>query len=124
MSSVIRDEAARDPLRAEHDALLSRLSVRHSIDEVRKASYLVFGGLIGTGLSIRLAWDRWGALNPGAVRKVHGGPPILLWLAMAATVVLLAYSIRSLLRARRLLREEEGLHGRLVRIRSDLGLDG
>ncbi len=116
-------DASTDALRAEHDALLSLLAVRRSIDEVRKGAYLVFAGLLGTGLSVKLAWDRWGVPRPGVVRKLRSGPPILLWLAAAAAVALLVLSIRSFLRARRLMREEDALHARLLLIRGTLRLD-
>ncbi len=115
--------AASDPLRAEHDALLARLTVRRSIDEVRKGAYLVFTGLLGMGLSVKLAWDRWGVAKAGAVRRLRTGPPILLWCAAAAAVILLALSIRSFLRARRLMAEEDALHAKLLRVRAALGLD-
>ncbi len=116
-------EAASDPLRAEHDALAARLAIRRSVDEVRKGSYLVFAGLVGTGLSVKIAWDRFGPLRPGVVRKVHAGPPILLWLAIGAAVVLLALSIRAFARARRLGREEDLLWARCRELRAALRLD-
>ncbi len=116
-------EPSPEPLRAEHDALLARLAVRRSIDEVRKGSYLVFAGLIGAGLSVKLAWDRWGAVKPGVLRKLRAGPPVLLWIVVAAAVVLLVLSIRAFLRARRLMAEEDGLHARLLLLRGALRLD-
>ncbi len=123
MRTAPSTEAAADPRRAEHDSLLARLSVRRSIDEVRKGAYLVFAGLIGAGLSVKLAWDRWGVMRPGVVRKLRHGPPLLLWCAAVAAVVLLALSIHAFLRARRLMAEEEALHARMLRLRADLRLD-
>src|SRR5512133_86089 len=96
-------------LRAEHDALARQLEVRRSIDESRKALYLVFFGLISVGLTVKLAWDRWGVLKPGVVRKFHAGPPLFFLLATGVAVVLLALAIRGFVRARRLMRDEDAL---------------
>ena len=122
MSTAPLPDASPDTLRAEHDALLARLAVRRSIDEVRKGSYLVFAGLLGAGLSVKLAWDRWGIPKPGVVRKLRAGPPILLWTVVAAAIALLVLAIRAFLRARRLMGEEDALHARLLGIRGALGL--
>jgi hypothetical protein len=119
----VGEPAARDALRAEHDALARRLSVRTSIDEVRKGLYLVFLGLLSVGLSVKLAWDRWGTLRPGVVRKLHTGPPLFLWMATAAALVLLVLAIRHLARSRRLRREEDALFARYRQIRGELGLE-
>jgi heme exporter protein D len=110
-------------LRAEHDALGERLAARRSVDEVRKALYLIFFGLLSVGLTVKLAWDRWGALGPGVARKLHPGPPLFLWIATAATLVLLVLAIRAFLRARRLVSEEEALFARYRALRDALGLD-
>ncbi len=110
-------------LRAEHDALGERLAARRSIDELRKALYLLFGGLISVGLTVKLAWDRWGVLKPGIVRKVHAGPPLFLLLATALTLVLLGLAIRGLVRARALMRDEDALFARFRAVRARLGLD-
>jgi hypothetical protein len=109
--------------RAEHDALGERLAVRRSVDELRKALYLGFAGFLSVGLTLKLSWDRWGTLAPGVVRKLHPGPPILVGLALAATMVLLASAIRCFLRARRLQREEDALFARFRALRDELGLD-
>jgi hypothetical protein len=110
-------------LRAEHDALAKKLEVRRSIDESRKALYLVFFGLISVGLTVKLAWDRWGALKPGVVRRLHAGPPLFLWLATAVAVVLLSLAIRSFLRVRRLQREEDALFAHYRALREALRLE-
>lgn len=123
MSTAPPAEASTDSLRAEHDVLLARLGVRRSIDEVRTGAYLVFAGLIGAGLAVKLAWDRWGLLKPGVLRKVRQGPPVLLWVAVAVAVALLVLSIRAFLRARRLMRQEEALRARLLGLRTALRLD-
>ncbi len=114
------DDAA---LRAEHDALGERLAARRSIDELRRALYLVFFGLISVGLTVKLAWDRWGVLKPGVLRKVHAGRPLFFLLALALTLVLLSLAIRGLLRARALMREEDALFARFRALRARLGLD-
>lgn len=113
--------AAGDALRAEHDALARRLAIRTSIDEVRRGLYLGFLGLLSTGLSVRLAWDRWGPLRPGVVRKLHTGPPLLFALAVAAALLLLALAVRHLVRSRRLMREEDALYARYRQLRGELG---
>ena len=110
-------------LRAEHDALARRLEIRRSIDVARRGAYQIFAGLIAVGAAIALAWDRWGTLRPGLVRKPVTGPPFFLYLAIAAALVLLLLAIRSFLRARRLMREEDALFARLRALRGTLGLD-
>src|SRR5512133_980293 len=110
-------------LRAEHDALAKKLEVRRSIDESRKALYLVFFGLISVGLTVKLAWDRWGVLKPGVIRKVHAGPPLFFLVATALTLVLLSLAIRGFLRARALMRDEDALFVRYRALRARLRLD-
>jgi hypothetical protein len=109
--------------RAEHDALARRLEIRASIDELRRGLLRLFVGLIAVGLTVKLAWDRWGALKPGVVRRVEG-PPVFLWLATAVALVLLALAVRALVRARRLAREEDRLFARFRDVRDGLGLRG
>jgi hypothetical protein len=118
-----QDPAGADGARAEHDGLARRLEVRASIDELKRGLLRLFLGLISVGLTVKLAWDRWGALKPGAARRVDG-PPVFLWLATAAAVVLLALALRALVRARRLAREEDRLFARFREVRAGLGLDG
>jgi hypothetical protein len=110
-------------LRAEHDALALRLEVRASIDCVKAAAQRLFVGLLCAGLTVKLAWDRWGALGPGVVRTTHPGPPLFFIVATVCTVALLALAIRALLRARRLMREEDVLFARYRQLRAELGLD-
>ncbi|HET8539245.1 MAG TPA: hypothetical protein VFL83_05180 [Anaeromyxobacter sp.] len=110
-------------LRAEHDALARKLAVRRSVDATRRALYLAFAGLISVGLTLKLAWDRWGVLAPGAVRKVHAGPPLLFLLAAALAVTLLALAARAFRRARALGREEDALFARFRALRDRLRLD-
>ncbi|HEX9052194.1 MAG TPA: hypothetical protein VF841_16820 [Anaeromyxobacter sp.] len=110
-------------LRAEHDALGEQLAARRSIDELRRALYLLFGGLISAGLTVKLAWDRWGVLKPGIVRKAHAGRPLFFLVATALTLVLLGLAIRGLLRSRALMRGEDALFARYRALRARLGLD-
>ncbi len=118
-----REPAPREALRAEHDALARRLSVRSSVDEMRRGFYLTFFGLLSVGLTVKLAWDRWGTLRPGVVRKAYAGPPLFFWTATAVALVLLALAIRSFARGRRLMRDEDALYARYRRLRGVLGID-
>ncbi len=120
-TSDVGAPVARDALRAEHDALARRLSVRTSIDEIRKALYLGFLGLLSVGLSVKLAWDRWGTLRPGVVRKLHTGPPLFFIMAVAAALVLLVLAALYFARSRRLMREEDALYARYRQLRGELG---
>jgi len=125
MSTVpdARDASTREALRTEHDALAERLTVRRSIDAARKALYLLFLGMLSVGLTVKLAWDRWGTLRPGVVRKVPHGPPLFLWIATAVALVLLVLAIRSFVVSRRLMRDEDVLYRRYRQLRAALGLD-
>jgi hypothetical protein len=124
MSTAPQHDPA-DPvaLRAEHDVLAKQLEARQSVDVARRGLYLAFAGLIGVGTSIALAWDRWGTLKPGVVRKVVGQRPLLLYIAATVTVILLFLATRALLRARRLMRKEDLLFGRYRVLREALRLD-
>ena len=121
MTAATQDAATA--LRAEHDALAQRLEARISIDHLRRGLLRVFFGLISAGVTVKLGWDRWGTLKPGVVRKALSGRPLFLWIATAVTLVLLVIGILSLLRARRLAREEDRLFARYRTIRAELGLD-
>ena len=110
-------------LRAEHDALGERLAVRRSIDVLRTALYLAFFGLLSVGLTVKLAWDRWGPLKPGAVRKALTGPPLFFLVALAVALVLLSLAIRGLVRARAMMREEDALFAKFRALRDRLGLE-
>lgn len=110
-------------LRAEHDALGEKLAVRRSIDETRKALYLLFFGLLSVGLAVKLAWDRWGVLKPGVVRKVHAGRPLFFLLALAVALLLLSLAIRLFVRARALMRDEDALFARYRALRERLRID-
>jgi hypothetical protein len=118
-----RRDASPEALRAEHDDLARRLEIRASVDHARSGLLRLFGGLIAVGLAAKLAWDRWGTLPPGAVRALHTGPPLFLWIAAALAALLLALGARALLAARRLSRDEDRLYERLRRLRAAMGLD-
>jgi heme exporter protein D len=111
-----------EALRAEHDALARRLEVRRSIDHLRAGLMKVFVGLIAAGVTVKLGWDRWGVLKPGVVRKVPAGRPLFLWVATAVTLALLGLAVVSLVRARRLARDEDLLFARFRALRAQLGI--
>lgn len=117
------DAGTSEALRAEHDALARRLEARISIDHLRAGLQRIFVGLIAAGVTVKLGWDRWGTLKPGVVRKAMEGRPLFLWLATAVTLVLLVLGLVSLLRARRLAREEDRLFARFRELRGRLGLE-
>jgi hypothetical protein len=122
MSVLTTETAANAALRAEHDELARRLEIRSSIDDLKRGLLRLFFGLIAMGLTIKLGWDRWGAGAAGLIRKMRG-PPILLWLATGAAVVLLALALRALARARRTGLDEDRLFARYQQLRAELGLD-
>lgn len=113
--------AALDPkvLRAEHDELARRLARRSSIDEARKAVYAGFTGLIASGLTLKLAFDRWIA---GRV-PTSPGLPLFFLVALATALVLLALAVRWAGRSRRHMRLEDALYARFRLLRSLLGFD-
>jgi hypothetical protein len=122
MTMTSSDHSNVAPGRAEHDDLARQLEVRVSVDFLRRGLIQVFVGLIGTGFAVKLAWDRWGRLPPGVQRVTHPGQPLFLWVATAFTIVLLLLGIGSLLRARRLARQEERLFARFRELRAALGV--
>lgn len=110
------DQAA---LRAEHDALAARLAVRRSIDRVRQGAYGLLFSLIGTGLTIKLAYDRWWSVRPTRFQ----GRPLYFYLAAVAAALAVLYTVRAFLRARRLMAAENADFERLREMRGRLGLD-
>jgi len=114
---------AEAALRAEHDALAERVAIRRSVDRARRGFQLLFTGFLGVLLSVKLAWDRWGVLPPGVERRTPPGIPLYLYLAMAVTVVLLVFAVRTFLASRRLGREEDALFAQVLALRNQLGLD-
>jgi hypothetical protein len=111
--------APEGDLRAEHDALAARLAARRSVDELRKAAYAGFAGVIAGGLAAKLAFDRWVSLHPTR----YQGPPVFLFVALVAAVALLACTARWAAHGRRHQREEDALFARLLALRARLGLD-
>jgi hypothetical protein len=110
------DEAA---LRAEHDGLSSKLTSRRSIDAMRRGLYATFALAIASGLSAKLAYDRWGPYHPRAFKS----PPIFFYLALAAALTCFAVAGLSFTRARRQMRVEDADFARLRDLRQRLGLD-
>lgn len=106
-------------LRAEHDALASRLAARRSIDLVRRGAYTAFAGLISVGLSIKLAVDRWFSVRPTRFK----GPPVFFFAALAVALVLVVLAAVAFARARRLMRGEDAEFARLRALREQLELD-
>jgi hypothetical protein len=122
---MTRAPTAQDPaaLRAEHDALAEKLAIRRSVDLIRRGAYVGFAAFIGVGLSVKLAWDRWGTPKPGVPRKIFHGPPLFFFLATIATIVLIVLAARHLVRASRLGREEDRLFARMKSLRDQLRLE-
>jgi hypothetical protein len=121
--AIPSDPKSAEAARAEHDELARRLEVRVSVDFLRRGLIQVFLGLIATGFAVKLGWDKWGPFPPGVVRRYQPAPPVFMWIATAVTIVLLVLGIRSLVRARRLAREEDRLFARFRELRAALGLD-
>jgi len=114
------DEAAA--LRAEHDALIERVSTRASVDRMKEGGVLTFFTVISLGMTAKLAWDRWGWL-PVNKQKPEGHYPLWFLLGSLLTLVLLRYAVRQFQRARALRREESVLFDRLKALRARLELD-
>ncbi|MBI5066676.1 MAG: hypothetical protein HZB56_00435 [Deltaproteobacteria bacterium] len=112
-------EAAPEGLRAAHDALAARLAVRRSIDHVRQGAYGILFSIIGIGLTAKLAYDRWWSVRPGRIQ----GRGVYLYLAAAAAILVLLFTIRAFLRARRLMAQERADFEELRALRARLGLD-
>jgi hypothetical protein len=108
-----------DDLRAEHDRLAARLEIRRSIDHVRQGAYGFFFSFISAGLAVKLAYDRWWSVRPTRFK----GPPIWFFSVALLALLLVAFTIRAFLRARRLMAEENADFARLRDLRARLGLD-
>lgn len=115
---VAAQSPEEEALRAEYDALAGRLSARASVDDLRRGFYAVFFLLITAGLAAKLAWDRWGPYHPRAFK----GPPILVYLAVAAALLSAAVAAFSFLRGRRKMLVEAAEFARLKSMREKLGL--
>ena len=114
------DEAVA--LRAEHDALIERVSTRASVDRMKEGGVLTFFTVIAFGMTCKLGWDRWGWL-PANKPKPEGHYPLWFLLGALVTLVLLYYAVRQFLRARALRREEAVLFAQLQALRARLELD-
>ena len=118
-----RPDDQADPLRAEHDALASRLAVRKSIDHFRAFGFLGFAAFIAFGMTCKLAWDRWGPPPPGLIRILPPGGPMFFLIGLLVTLVLVALAVRSYRRYARLAADEAALFARLKELRAALGYD-
>ena len=110
------DDAAA--LRGEHDALARKLQVRASIDELRKAAYVGFVGVLALALALLLAADRWLSGTPEPA-----GLPLVLLAALAVAALLLGLAGRWVARARVHQRREDALFARFRELRARLELD-
>ncbi len=106
-------------LRVEHDGLAARLACRSSIDWVRRGAYSAFALTISGGLSVKLAYDRWGPDHPRAFK----GPPLFFYMALGVALACLAVATYSFARARREMRREDADYARFRALRQRLGLD-
>jgi hypothetical protein len=108
-----------EALRAAHDALAARLAVRRSIDHVRQGAYGLLFSIIGVGLTAKLAYDRWWSVKPNRFQ----GRPLYLYLAAGAALLVVLFTLRAFLRARRLMAQENAEFDELRALRARLGLD-
>jgi hypothetical protein len=106
-------------LRREHDRLAEQLSARRSIDLLRGTAYAGFAGLITSGLSAKLAYDRWFSVRVTRFK----GPPVYFLIALVVTVILVVVAAVLFARARRFMRSEDVQFARLRQLRARLGLD-
>jgi hypothetical protein len=109
-------------LRAEHDRIAEEIGTRLSVDHVQNGGVLAFFSVIATGLTVKLAWDRWGWLP---THKPEAPPGIPAWFLMALVLaaVLMLFTVREFRRARRLRALEGEKFQRLLELRKELGLD-
>jgi len=119
-TSVARaEDVAAGALRAEHDSIADRLTIRRSIDLARWGAYLGFAGCIAGGFAVKLGYDRWFSTRLTRFR----GPPIFFYLALVLTAVLLVVTASCLWRARRRMRDEDAQFARMRELRAQLQLD-
>jgi hypothetical protein len=117
-----REQERRLALRAEHDRIAEEIGTRLSVDHVQNGGVLAFFSFICVGLTVKLAWDRWGWLP---VNKPPPPPGIPLWFLMALVLaaVLIGFTVREFLRARVLRAVEAEKFARLLVLRRELELD-
>jgi hypothetical protein len=113
------DEGA---LRAEHDVLADKLKVRRSVEALRTAAYSGFAAALSFGLTLKLAWDRWG-WSRLPKPPPRGRYPILVIVAVILFGVLAWVTARALRRARARREVEERLAVRYEELRRTLRLD-
>jgi hypothetical protein len=116
------EPARRQVLRAEHDRIAEEIGTRRSVDHFQSGGVLAFFSFIAIGLTVKLAWDRWGWLP---VNKPPPPPGIPAWflMALALAAVLVGFTIRELVRSARLRVVEDEKFRRLLALRKELGLD-
>jgi hypothetical protein len=112
-------EREAERLRAEHDALAERLAARRSVDLVRRGAYSAFAAFIASGLSVKLAFDRW--FSTRALR--FKGPPMFFFMALVVALALGAVGALAFVRARRIMRAEDADFARFRDLRARLHLD-
>jgi hypothetical protein len=109
-------------LRAEHDRIAEEIGTRKSVDHVQNGGVLAFFAFISVGLTVKLAWDRWGWLP---VNKPPPPPGMPMWFAMAMVlaIVLIAFTVREFVRASACRAVELEKFERLKALRRVLELD-
>ena len=100
-----------DPVRAEHDAVLSSLSTRESIRHFGHAAVSILVAVALTGTALKLWWDYWGT-----------NPEWAAGFGALAGLVLIYAAVRLVLGARANTRERVQLV-RLLALRKTLGVD-
>jgi hypothetical protein len=112
----------RVALRAEHDRIAEEIGTRRSVDHVQSGGVLAFFSFISIGLTVKLAWDRWGWLP---VNKPAPPPGVPMWflMALALAAALTWFTVREFVRARSLRAVEEAKFHRLLALRKELELD-
>jgi hypothetical protein len=119
MGAPARITSEEQALQAEYRALAIRLEARRSVDEARRGAFSLFAGAIAAGLSLKLAYERWGPEHP----RTFGGPLLTFFLATGAALLCLLAALAFFARARRRMRVEDQDFARLRGLRARLGLD-
>jgi hypothetical protein len=117
-----QEQERRVVLRTEHDRIAEEIGTRLSVDHVQNGGVLAFFAFISVGLTVKLAWDRWGWLP---VNRPLAEPGVPMWflMAMAVAATLVGFTVREFLRARVLRAVEAEKFHRLLALRKELGLD-
>ncbi len=117
-----QEQDRRLALRAEHDRIAEEIGTRRSVDHVQAGGVLAFFSFIATGLTAKLAWDRWGWL-PANRPPAPPGLPLWFLAALLVAAVLIGFTARELVRAARLRAIEARKFERLLVLRRELELD-